>query len=54
MHMPAKKSIHTHGVGLLQGCGLVSDWAKGGGRFVAATEMLRLSVEHVQQAEVMP
>ena len=29
-------------------------WGVGGGRIVAASEMLRPSVEHFQQAEVMP
>ena len=36
--------VYTSGVGV----------KIGGGRIVAASEMLRPSVEHVQQAEVMP
>jgi len=32
----------------------LGDWVGGGGRIVAASEMLRPSLAHFQQAEVMP
>ena len=34
--------------------GVIGGEGGGGGRIVAASEMLRPSVEHFQQAEVMP